>query len=201
MPNNEYIILRHAQYDTMFVTLSLSKCLFHKSLVKLKMYMMKKIGIIIFLLITSFALMAKPPEVSKKFEKELAKHFESDLVKTIAIKELSKFSDLFFKVLIGDKELGIVVLTSAKGRFDMFDYMIVYNQKHEVELIKILVYRSDYGSEITAKRWLNQFYTKQTDSFKYGSDIQAISGATFSATSLTRNVNRINKIVKENSTK
>ncbi|NOQ28100.1 MAG: hypothetical protein GQ564_22280 [Bacteroidales bacterium] len=159
---------------------------------------MKKNFLIIFFLIASITLMAKPPEVSKKFEKELAKHFESDVVKTIEIKELSKFSDLFFKVFDGDKELGLVVLTSAKGRYDMFDYMIVYNQKLEVELIKILVYRSDYGSEITAKRWLKQFYSKQTENLKYGSDIQAISGATFSATSLTKNVNRINKFLREN---
>lgn len=159
---------------------------------------MKTILTSILLLITSIILMAEPPEVSKKFKKELVKHFESDAVKIVEIKELSKFSDLFFKVFDGDKESAIVVLTSAKGRFDEFDYMIVYNQKLEVELIKILVYRSDYGSEITAKRWLNQFYTKQTDSLKYGSDIQAISGATFSAISLTRNVNRINKILREN---
>jgi hypothetical protein len=141
--------------------------------------------------------MAEPPEVSKKFNKELSKHFDSELIRTVEIKELSRFSDLFFKVFEGDKELGLVVLTSAKGRFDKFDFMIVYNQELEVELIKILIYRSEYGSEITAKRWLKQFYTKQTDSLRYGSDIQAISGATFSASSLTQNVNRINKIVRE----
>ena len=75
--------------------------------------------------------------------------------------------------------------------------MVVYNLNHKVELIKILIYRSDYGSEITAKRWLSQFYNKTGDSLKYGSDIQAISGATFSAISLTKNINRINKILKE----
>jgi K+-transporting ATPase c subunit len=69
--------------------------------------------------------------------------------------------------------------------------------KYEIELIKILVYRSAYGSEITAKRWLSQFYFKQRDSLKYGSDIQAISGATVSASSLTENVNRINKLIRE----
>ena len=157
---------------------------------------MKQFRITIFLLLASFTLMAKPPEVSRKFVKELSKHFESDVV-TEEIKELSKFSDLFFKVLQDDKELGLVVLSSAKGRYDKFDYMIVYNQQLEVELIKVLVYRSDYGSEITAKRWLKQFYTKDTSSLKYGNDIQAISGATFSAIALTRNVNRINKLVRK----
>lgn len=154
----------------------------------------------ILFLTVSITVLAKSPEVFKKFEKELSKYFESDVVKTVEIKKLTKFDDLFFTVSDGENNLGLVVLTSAKGRYDKFDYMIVYNQKHEVELIKILIYRSDYGSEITAKRWLKQFYSKQSDNLVYSSDIQAISGATFSASSLTRNVNRINKIVREYST-
>ena len=158
---------------------------------------MRLILISLLFLVTSISLNAKAPEVTRKFEKELSKHFESESIKTVKIKELSKNYDLFFNVFDGNNNLGIVVLTSAPGRFDRFDYMIIYNQNLEIELIKILVYRSDYGSEITAKRWLSQFYSKQIDSLKYGSDIQAISGATFSVSSLTKNVNRINKMIKE----
>jgi hypothetical protein len=146
--------------------------------------------------IASISLMADPPVISKKFEKELSKYFESESVKIIEIKELSIVDDIFFKVFNGEKESGIVVLTSAKGRYDKFDYMIIYNLGFEIQLIKILVYRSEYGSEITAKRWLSQFYNAQLDNLRYGSDIQAISGATFSASSLTKNINRINKILK-----
>ncbi len=141
--------------------------------------------------------MAQPPDVSKKFDKELSKHFESESIRTTEINELAGLNDLFLNVYDAGKKLGLVVLSSAKGRYEKFDFMIIYNLNHEVELIKILVYRSEYGSEIMAKRWLKQFYAKQTDSFNYGSDIQAISGATFSAVSLTKNVNRINKIVRE----
>ena len=160
---------------------------------------MKRFSILLLLFVFSINLMAERPEVSKKFEKELSRHFDSESIEITEIKEISKNDDLFFKVFNGEKELGLVVLTSAKGRYDMFDYMIVYNQNLEIELIKILVYRSDYGSEITAKRWLSQFYIKKADSLKYGSDIQAISGATFSAISLTKNVNRIDKMIKEHS--
>ena len=158
---------------------------------------MKRFLLFSLFLITAINLMASHPEVSKKFKKELSKHFDFETINITEIKKISKNDDLFFKVFNGKKELGLVVLTSSMGRFDKFDYMIVYNSNKEIELIKILVYRSQYGSEITAKRWLSQFYLKQSGSLKYGSDIQAISGATFSAISLTKNINRINQILKE----
>ena len=158
---------------------------------------MKQFSILVIMFVVSISLMADPPVVSKKFEKELSKYFDSESVKIIEIKILSIDDEMFFKVFNGEKESGIVVLTSAKGRYEKFDYMIIYNREFEVQFIKILIYRSEYGSEIAAKRWLSQFYNKQSDSLRYGSDIQAISGATFSASSLTKNINRINQILKD----
>jgi Na+-translocating ferredoxin:NAD+ oxidoreductase RnfG subunit len=44
---------------------------------------------------------------------------------------------------------------------------------------------------------LSQSYNRHNDSLKNGTDIQAVSGATFSAVALVKNVNRINKKLKE----
>jgi len=151
----------------------------------------------IILTILTFALQAVQPKATSKFYKELTKFYGIENVKTFPIKDLSNDKDLFLKLYDGKNEIGLVVLTSAKGRHDKFDYFIIYNSSLDIQLIKILIYRSNYGSEITAKRWLSQFYEKKADSLKYGSDIQAISGATFSAIALTKNVNRINKILQE----
>lgn len=145
----------------------------------------------------SFSLNAKQPEESKKFYKELNKFYDAENINLSKIESLSCDNDIIYKVPISENEYDIVVLTTARGRHDFFDYLIIYGSNLEIKLIKVLVYRSDYGSEITAKRWLKQFYTKKEDSLKYGSDIQAISGATFSAMSLTKNVNRINKKLKK----
>jgi hypothetical protein len=158
---------------------------------------MKFILVILTSFLFTFNVKAVQPTVTKKFQKELAKHFDGESIFTQENKSLSNDNDLFMDIYKGNEKLGLVVLTSAKGRYDKFDYMIVYDLNCKVELIKILVYRSDYGSEITARHWLKQFYTKKEDSLKYGSDIQAISGATFSAISLTKNINRINKVLKE----
>ncbi len=152
---------------------------------------------LLILIFSFFIVSANPPELSKKVRKELEKHYRYAEIEWFEIKEISDEKDSFFKVKNQHKELGIVVLSSAKGRYDSFDYLIIYNKSLQIELIKILVYRSEYGSEITGKRWLSQFYNKQHTSLKYGSDVQAISGATFSAMSLTKNINRINEILKE----
>lgn len=159
--------------------------------------MMRLILVVLLSVFAEYIAEAQYPEIPPKVQKELSKHFKTELIKYVSIKELSNENDFFLKVYNGDIELGMVVLTSAKGRYDMFDYMVVYNLDFNIELIKVLAYRSQYGSEITAKRWLSQFYSRQEDNLKYGSDIQAISGATFSAVSLTKNINRINKILKE----
>ncbi len=157
---------------------------------------MKTLYVLIFLTI-SLNISAEQPVVSKKFYKELNKFFGIENVGVIQIKELAGKNDIVFNLFHEEKELGIAVLSSAMGRHNWFDYVIIYNPDIEIQHIKVLVYRSEYGSEITAKRWLSQFYSRKEDSLKYGSDIQAISGATFSAISMTKNINRINKMLNE----
>lgn len=85
----------------------------------------------------------------------------------------------------------IVVFSSAKGRYDFFDYMIILNNKLEIVNIKILKYRSEYGYEISNKGWLQQFYNKSSSGFEYGKNIDSLSGATFSAPALVNDVNQI----------
>jgi Na+-translocating ferredoxin:NAD+ oxidoreductase RnfG subunit len=85
----------------------------------------------------------------------------------------------------------VVVFSSATGRFDNFDYMVIINPLKEIIGIKILKYRSEYGYEISNKGWLRQFYGKNNGSFTYRQDIDALAGATFSARSLTEDINLI----------
>ena len=84
-----------------------------------------------------------------------------------------------------------VVLSSAKGRFENFDYMIIINPEFQIIDIKILKYRSEYGYEISNKGWLKQFYNKQGTRFEYRKNIDTLSGATFSAQSLVNDINLI----------
>ncbi|MBK7134376.1 MAG: FMN-binding protein [Bacteroidales bacterium] len=90
-----------------------------------------------------------------------------------------------------------MVLSSAKGRFESFDYMIIINPDYEIIDIKILKYRSEYGYEISNKGWLKQFYSKPDTRFEYRKNIDALSGATFSAQSLVNDVNLIIDYLKK----
>lgn len=90
-----------------------------------------------------------------------------------------------------DAKKSVIVFSSAKGRNDFYDYMIIINTQLEIIDIKILKYRSEYGYEIANKGWLKQFYSKPYSSFEYRKNVDALSGATFSAQSLVDDVNLI----------
>lgn len=154
---------------------------------------MKKIFLAVLIINLSPGLSAQNSDAHEKFEKELANYFyQKKVEKTELINDRS--SDKIYKLNIDEKFYGYSVLSSAKGRYDFFDFIVVYNTNKEVEYIKVLIYKSQYGQEITNKNWLKQFY-KKTKFFVYGKDIQAISGATFSAESITNKINKLNEIL------
>jgi len=95
-----------------------------------------------------------------------------------------------FKSTEGEKTAS-VVFSSAKGRFENFDYMVIINKDYEIVDIKILKYRSEFGYEISNKGWLKQFYNKPGTRFEYRKNIDTLSGATFSAQSLVTDINLI----------
>ena len=105
--------------------------------------------------------------------------------------------DTLFRFREGESEPGgYLVISSAKGRFDRFDFMILYNHNRKLLEVRVLTYRSEYGSQITSKAWLRKFSELDMEKdIQYGEDIDAISGATFSASSITREINRINKLI------
>ncbi|HAN18510.1 MAG: hypothetical protein A2X13_08630 [Bacteroidetes bacterium GWC2_33_15] len=156
---------------------------------------MKKIFLAVLIINLSLGLSAQNSDAREKFEKELANYFyQKKVEKTELINDRS--SDKIYKLNIDEKFYGYSVLSSAKGRYDLFDFIVVYNTNKEVEYIKVLIYKSQYGQEITNKNWLKQFY-KKTIFFVYGKDIQAISGATFSAESITNKINKLNEILTD----
>jgi hypothetical protein len=91
-----------------------------------------------------------------------------------------------------------VVFSSAIGRFENFDYMAIVNPDYNIVSIRILKYRSEYGFEISNKGWLKQFYGPGGEPFEYRKNIDALSGATYSAKSLTEDLNLILGYLKKN---
>lgn len=94
----------------------------------------------------------------------------------------------------GEKKYGII--TQAKGRYELFDYLVIAGMDYIVEEVKILKYRSEHGGEIASKKWLSQFIGYSTGELVYKKDISALSGATLSATSITRDIPLVMDILR-----
>lgn len=134
---------------------------------------------------------------TKKINKALRKSFNSELVvwEPISI-DSSEYSNLtndikLYKLTINKDKVGYLIVTSSKGRYDYFDYMIIFNPDKSIRYIEILEYRSEHGYEVSSQRWLKQFYSSNNCDYSYGTNIDAISGATYSASSLSNDVSLI----------
>lgn len=68
---------------------------------------------------------------------------------------------------------------------EYFDLLVILDKDKNIEYLKILDYFSDYGYEVTSKRYLKKFKNKNVCSFFEETDgIDAISGATVSSQAL-----------------
>ena len=138
-----------------------------------------------------------PPAWEKACRKAVSKHFKDQAVE-LQYRSADNMSDerpdpgiIIYNIRLNDTLNGYAVITSAMGRHDYFDYLIIFNADLEIEKVRVFEYRSDHGYEICSKKWLKQFEGRSAGDFHYGKDIDAISGATLSASSLTKDISFI----------
>jgi len=86
---------------------------------------------------------------------------------------------------------------------EYFDYFILFDSSHKVELVRIFNYAATHGQEVSAKGWLKQFSGYDgSDTLEVGKDVDAISGATISAYGITLDVQikteLISRLIKAN---
>ena len=135
-----------------------------------------------------------PNSLEKKVDKNIRRSFDLENIIRTEVELNSTFEDRpeigLHLYTLEDQEnlLGYLLVTTAKGRHDYFDYSVIYNTDLSIRNVSILVYRSDHGYEITQKKWLNQFKDKKGCELDYGEEIDAISGATYSASSITEDL-------------
>jgi len=152
-----------------------------------------------------------PKTTLKKVDKEIKNTFQiANFTKTpIAIDKALKVaiqpqlnSNNFYKIHSNNQFIGYAYTAKAPSKTDQFDYLVLFNTQLEIIKTKVLVYREDYGNEIGSKRWLKQFIGKTAnDTLRYGDTIDAISGATISAKSMTKAMQKMMKgvaILKKN---
>lgn len=94
-----------------------------------------------------------------------------------------------FKIHHDAKLIGYLYLGEAPSMKRKFDYIVMFNTDFTIRKSKVLIYREEHGRQIGSQRWLKQFIgLSVADNPIYGADIDAISGATISASSMTKAV-------------
>lgn len=149
-----------------------------------------------------------PEKVQKKVEKAIAKQWQR---KGLMQKQLSnpteeKNSDYFFFAVVDQSStLGYAVVKRTKAcraggcsngggfpqaiiggdAYEYFDFLMLLDTSLQVVHVEVVNYQAQYGYEICNKRWLKQFNGSNGKQLAYGKDIQALSGATISASAIT----------------
>jgi len=156
---------------------------------------MKALVIIVFVL---FGWQSEVPSAwEKAINKAVSGHFNNEKVQ-IQFRLADQSMDdrpspgiVIYDIMHDDSVSGYIVATSARGRYDYFDYLVIFNTDLIVLNVRVFEYRSDHGYEICNKKWLKQFENITGCGIHYGKDIDAISGATISAASLTGDISAL----------
>ena len=148
-----------------------------------------------------------PDRVEKKANKEIAKHynikdFDKEVISVpeeINLTTASEFADEnLFRIISEDEFIGYGYIGSAEAKVSTYDFLVLFDKDLIIVKTKILIYREEYGGEISSKRWLEQFSGASSSSSEliYKKDIIPISGATISVRSMTLAINDLLKSIK-----
>jgi hypothetical protein len=166
----------------------------------------KVIGLGIVLSLTFFLSQAKAQDnckLHKREVKEVTKLFGESTEIVSALTENDSHSaveylhpgDCLYRIVENEKHRGYLLSTSAKGRYDYFDYSVIFSQEKAILRVIVTVYRSTQGAAICQKNWLSQFEGYKGGAMELGSDIDAVSGGTISATSMVKDILRCHLLI------
>jgi Na+-translocating ferredoxin:NAD+ oxidoreductase RnfG subunit len=165
--------------------------------------MFKKTLVLVFIFI---GLSFTQNELEQKLHKAIkttydVENFELKEVKTsseINAKLPAKIGDRhLYQVFSNKNSLGYAYIGKAPSKKKEFDYVVFFDNELIIKKSKVLIYRENYGQQIGTQRWLRQFIGMSPSSeVNYGDNVAAISGATISASSMARAVNRVLQTMK-----
>lgn len=164
----------------------------------------KQYFLLLLMMVSLSAFARKPINYQhKSITKTVAKTFDT---KEFALDEMTDLEKeipqgKFFTVKMDNKDSGFVYVGRVEccraggcnvpgldpdNNGEYFDFVVVFDGYGVVENIKVYSYMATHGHEVTARGWLKQFYGYNgSQQLRIGKEIDAISGATISANSLT----------------
>jgi len=165
-----------------------------------------RIGLVILLVCPMFISQAHAEgdcKLHKKESKAIASLFgendviliENNFFPDSSTHEYFHRGDCIYRITEKEELRGYLLSTSAKGRYDYFDYSIIFSAEKAVLKVIVTVYRSTHGAAICQKNWLSQFEGYHGGALELGPDIDAVSGGTISATSMVKDIQRCHLLI------
>ncbi len=111
-----------------------------------------------------------------------------------------KFFDSYvyiWKICEQDSLKGFAVLDNTYGKSLPITFLVIFSPAGGIIRVDVIRYREPYGGVIGSRNWLNQFTGKSgSDDFKIDKDIDSITGATISVSSVTRGVYKLTLLME-----
>lgn len=158
------------------------------------------------LLLLSFSVGEINPRLQKKIDTAILSTYEveSNVLKNIVIPDkinsetpIVLAENNLFEIYNNTNLIGYMYLGEAPSMKRKFDYIVMFNTHFTIKKSKVLIYREEHGKQIGSQRWLKQFIgLSLDDNPTYGENIDAISGATISASSMTKAVGDVLKSIQ-----
>lgn len=95
-----------------------------------------------------------------------------------------------------DTLISIALLDNVYGKTLPITFLVCFDKSGGILKSEIIKYREPYGGAVKEESWLSQFTGKISKSnFSVGSEVQGISGATISANSVLKGINKLSLLV------
>jgi len=158
-----------------------------------------RIAILLFTITISTAA-TWPTRLEQKINATISKTFQ---VPDFSLKEVTVDTDSesatskainnhLFAIEAENSLQGYIYVGEAPSMKNVFDYAVLFSSEMEIINTKVLIYREKHGRQIGMKRWLKQFFgMTPADEPQLGLNVDGITGATISATSMTDAVREV----------
>ena len=120
-------------------------------------------------------------KLESRAEKHLTKYYQHEII----LSEGQSFHDGKIYRMLNNSD--IVYIGKSRSKFEHFDFMVLLDENKTIKLVRVLIYRENYGGEIGSIRWLKQWIGISKPKYM----VSAISGATISVHSLKQSINTL----------
>jgi hypothetical protein len=156
------------------------------------------------LCITSVLMILDTPDLSKngikKLNQTLAELYPGQNVQltkldlsadSITNLDIVNADGKWFAVRRNSKSFGWLIADKIWGRYHEFEYAMIVDTNLKIIEVTVLNYPDSHGRAVNSETWLSGFTGFTSDHIPvYGQNIDALSGATISGTSLTESVSK-----------